>query len=733
MPLEVPRIDVHPTYQEILEEALARIPIHNPEWTNYNIQGDPGVTLLQLFAFMHESLLYRANLIPERNRRKFLSLLGVPMRAPAAAEGFVVFRNEKGPRDTVTLPADTEVRAGKTPFRTLDSVDVVAVDSEVFYKRRIAPETRRDLIEQYRELYGSHSESGDLEFYETVSFEPPVSSAAIPAISLQDTVDGSLWVAVFARQGDSVDEARQTLANATVNLGVMPDYAVTTKALEPGGPPATEGQPALEFELASGEYQPGDEQVPRYRRLQALADTDGLTRPGIVQLTLPGADALTLWEIQEPLEAGTGDYPPFLEDTNRSDRVVTWIRVRLPDTAQGAGLNAKLSWIGINAVRIRQRAHVTFENLGTGTGEPDQIGTLANTPVLPDSLRLTVDGIPWAITDELYSAASEASSAGDEDSDAARVFSLDAESGEIRFGDGLRGARPARGAAIRASYDYGGGREGNVNIGAASRGPTLPSGFRMMNPLPTWGGNEAETVSEAEKNIPRFIRHRDRLVSREDFEDIVRRAPGVDIGRVDVLPEFRPDYPDFCTPGAVTVMVVPRQDAVQPDAPRPDRLTLDLLCRYLDPRRLVTTAVYLSGPAYQGIYLSVGIQPVAGLEFPAVREAVNAALRRFLSPLSGGRDGRGWPLERSVVAQELWAEASRVEGVAYVTGLQLGDVTGAAVQEITLQGLELPRLLAVQTRQGDPEPLGRLLGGPRPGDVGRRRRIVPIPVVSEEC
>ena len=81
MPLKPPMLDDR-KYQELLEEALARIPVHNPEWTNFN-KSDPGVTLVEIFAFLTENLLYRCNQVPERNRRKFLALLGIPLR-PAA-------------------------------------------------------------------------------------------------------------------------------------------------------------------------------------------------------------------------------------------------------------------------------------------------------------------------------------------------------------------------------------------------------------------------------------------------------------------------------------------------------------------------------------------------------------------------------------------------------------------------------------------------------------------------
>ena len=123
MPLEIPKLDDR-NYQQILDETLSRIRVHTPEWTNYS-DSDPGATILQLFAFMTESLLYRCNLVPERNRRKFLSLLGIPMQPAAAAEGFVVFSNEGGSPETVTLSPDLEVMAGKTPFRTRDGLDVL--------------------------------------------------------------------------------------------------------------------------------------------------------------------------------------------------------------------------------------------------------------------------------------------------------------------------------------------------------------------------------------------------------------------------------------------------------------------------------------------------------------------------------------------------------------------------------------------------------------------------------
>ena len=116
MPITVPPLD-NRNYQQILQETLVRIPVHTPEWTNFN-ESDPGVTLLQLFAFMTENMLYRANQIPARNRRKFLKLLGMSLRPASAAQGFVTLTNSRGPLNAYAIDSNLEVRAGNVRYRT---------------------------------------------------------------------------------------------------------------------------------------------------------------------------------------------------------------------------------------------------------------------------------------------------------------------------------------------------------------------------------------------------------------------------------------------------------------------------------------------------------------------------------------------------------------------------------------------------------------------------------------
>ncbi len=334
-----------------------------------------------------------------------------------------------------------------------------------------------------------------------------------------------------------------------------------------------------------------------------------------------------------------------------------------------------------------------------------------------------------------------------------KVFTVNAESGEIHFGDGMRGARPPVGATLRADYAYGVGRAGNVGASSINSSPALPAGLKVNNPVRTWGGAEAETVGEGEKQIARYLQHRDRLVNATDFETITLRTPGVDIGRVEVIPAFSPELAQNepgDAPGAVTLMIVPKYDLNQPDAPVPDRLFLDTICDYLDSRRLVTTEVFLRGPTYKPIWVSVGIDVIAGVSsIPEVREAVKRALSDFLSPLPNAQEQvldtqaallttpqytlmqKGWPLRKPVIALELLAVASRVSGVRLINSVLIAEDTRAPADQISMTGLELPRLVGISVAIGDPIGLDQLRGQGAPAGPGTN--VVPVPVIPEEC
>lgn len=766
MPLQIPQLDDR-SFKQLVAEVTARIPVHTPEWNNFN-DSDPGMTLVQLFAFMTENLLYRSNRIPEANRLKFLSLLGIGLQPATAGRGLVEIRNERGPVRATTLRAGAELLAGNVRFRTRNDINILPVSARLFYKR---PQTGLDeaTLQQYRELYETFLEgpADDLVFYETLPLERPEIGKPLPELELSDsaggTIDGALWLALLAREGGdvtrAVDDARRAIAGQTLTIGIYPSNRQDGKLLPPqAGEPGQLEASSLLFEIAAPD--PADTSPlppPRYTRLSVEYAEDVLHAPGIVQVTLPTYEKLLLWSF-DPTEEGTLDYPPRLEERDVAERVVTWIRIRLPEDEQAqesAAIKqaARISWAGINAARVIQTIPVANERLGVASGAPNQLYKVANTPVIAapvgseqaeSAFVLQVQNDNdifelWERTDDLYAAGPEA-----------KVFTLDPESGQVRFGSGLRGRRPGFGREIRASYEYGGGPEGNVNIGAINKSAALPGGFKAENPVPTWGASRGETVAEGEQNISSAVRHRDRLVTVQDFKDLTRRTPGVAIGRVEVLPLFNPEafIPGGAQqrwPGALTILVVPEHSLEQPTPPVPDRLFLDAICRWLDPRRLVTTEIFVRGARFVSIAVSVGVTTIPGQVRAIVHRDVQDAIRRYLSPLFGGPpaigadgcaepNGLGWPLGMELRSRDLEAVAVRVPGVRYVNDIRLGVLSGVNLQELDVRrmdGIELPWLAAIGVREGDPDDPGALVGQkPEQPEQGRR---VHVPIVPQKC
>jgi hypothetical protein len=780
MPLPIATLDDR-TYQDLVTEALARIPVHNPEWTNFN-ESDPGVTLLELFAFLTESLFYRANQIPDRNKLKFLSLLGVPLSPAASAKGLVAISNERGPLQTVTLNDGLEVRAGAVPFLTEHGLDVVPVEAQVYYKRKANAPTEQQATDYYNNLYASYLAvlpGTQLQFYETV----PLS--AVTGIDLTtDPVDGAVWIALLTRAGDKpvadteqgwadlAEQARAQMAGRTLSVGIVPLLTADTREVGPGGATARGQSALLQFQLPSlppGGLLPDNPalRVAQYRALPVTyLNPNPLDEPGVVEVTLPQQDGLRLWQNLEPNEPGVGSFPPTLVDTSFNQRLITWLRVSALDPVTGgpSAASVGLLWLGINAVMVTQRTSVANERLPDGTGEPDQTATLSQTPVVPDSVQLSVTTgdtiVRWEEVADLSAAGPEVPTPdprlppGSPPAPGAnaQVFTVDPESGVITFGDGTRGARPAYGASLRASYGFGAGSAGNVGAGAINSGPSLPAGFSVTNAVRTWGGADAESVDEGVKQIPRYLQHRDRLVNATDFETIARRTPGVAVGRVDVIPASSPalatNEPGD-VPGAVTLMVVPAYDPLHPDTPEPDSQFLSAVCDYLTPRRLVTTELYVCGPVYRDILVSVGLQVVGGLAAAPVYAAVKQALLAFLSPLPASPDDaldsqaalltglqgaalqNGWPRNKPVVALELLAVASRVKGVSLVNAVQIAEPGGASVAQIDMAGLNLPRVVGISVSGGDPVPVESLGGQAPPG--GGAPNYLPVPVFPEEC
>ena len=752
MPLPVPHLDDR-RYDDLVAELLARVPAHTPEWTNPRT-GDPGVTLIELFAWLADTVLYRANQVPERQRRVFLNLLGLGLKPARPARGLVALLPAPEQRDALDLRARARVER-PLPFETLQEIALAPVSGEVYLKRRVGADSHPALAEtiaQLGQLYGGRA----LDTYETTPLY--ADGLAVPGgvDIVGQSVDRSVWIALLAPKAARGEDAaalrqraRELLAAdedgvpRPINVGVIPALTLA------------DDQPlASERERIGADWEISVEgaRATDYHSLEVLHDSsEGLKREGVFRLVPPGAALIGVGPSARGVDAlsGVDDEPPRLDDPERQQRLVAWLRLRAAAGVQ----QLRLAWVGLHAVQLVQHVGHAGLVVAQTAGVPGEQVALPFGDIDPVSLAVQIaepgeDYRDWRRVDDLALVSHRADAARD-----ARAYELDPQSGLLRFGDGVRGRVPAPGSRVKlVDARSGGGRAGNLPAGTLRELVATPqreraplAKLKLLQPTATRGGEDAETVEAAEARIPGHLRHRERAVTADDYRVLALETPAVDVARVEVLPRFVPRTRAFGVPGVVTVMVLPGTlDGAVGSAPNPraDRPLIEAVHAQLDARRPLATELYVIGCEYLPVAVSVAV----GLRDDAPRDAtlaaVRSAIRRLLWPLApGGFDGRGWALGRALADRELEVEAARVSGVATVAGVNLfvRDEAGAwtlaprnaaGLQPVALAPWQLPELMQVVAEVGNAAPARVDAPADEPGGRGTR---VAVPVITTVC
>jgi predicted phage baseplate assembly protein len=700
------------SYEQLREELLRRIPVYTSEWTDHN-ETDPGIALLELFAYLGESVLYRFNQIPDTTKIEFLRLLGVQPRPPLPATALLAATTDLAAGKQIAK--GVKVSAGSIGFETVAETYVWPLDSAAVGKTPAPASDGSRAEDDSRDDAKARvglPPSATADFYVTTQLPADPAAPGAAVLDVSSTLDHSLWIAVLRKKTTDVGQ----LAHGSLFVGVAFDEQVATPfALQAlAGTGETEqfasgglntDPPPMIWQLWNG--------TGKGFSLLSIGDdtTRGLTTTGVVEVLLPGQLPVFDPTARTP---GDSDNPPPLIDENQAANVIAWIRVSRPSTAHLNDAIHRIRWAGLNATRAEQALTANPELLGTGTGDADQRYPLTHHPVLPRTMSLQVeepDGWhDWQEVDAFV-----ASTPDD------RHYTVDYSAGSVEFG-GMR--LPQLGERIRVlTYSYGGGVAGNVAAGAVNAISGV-GGVKIANPLPAVGGADAATMNEALDAIPIDVHRQDRAVIADDFRDLALQVTGVK--RAETLPLFHPDTPSVDAAGVVSVIIFPTEDLTSPDAPMPDLGLLRRVAQYLDLRRLVTTELYVIPPTYHKVVVSVGLAVRTGYQVDAVRRWVEQILRQYLASLPpSGPDRAGWPLGRAVRRAELEAVVMQVEGVEYVNDLILAVPTGTgydAVAEVALDKWEVPELVALAVVSGDPLPAGGTYQPPEPPGT-----IVPLP------
>lgn len=638
MPLPDPKLDDR-RFQDIVDQAKSLIPRYTPEWTDHNVS-DPGITLIELFAWMTDLTLYRLNRVPEKTYLRFMDLLGVSLKPPVPARTRIALWLSAPQPGPITIARGTEVATVRTGDLEATSF---ATDDELVL---VPPTLRHLLYSADAEAFTDRSERIDTRGDRYDAFQDP----PIPGEALYLGFD-------------------ENLSNHILRLTI--DCDVEGIGIDPRDPP-------LLWEAWCGD-------ASGWLPIHVERDeTGGLNRPGDVWLHLP-----------EHLEQAT-----FGRRSGYWVRVrVIQPRANQPMYAASPSVGSIAAATLGGEAWATHSTTIISELLERATGLPGQTFQLEYTPVLPrrDDEYLEVQDPDTGEWERWHEVATFADTGPDD-----RCYTLDGVTGIISLAPTIRepdgterahGATPKRGAAVRFTrYRQGGGIEGNVGANTLTvLKSSIPYVARVTNIRPATGGLNAESLEAAKRRVPSMLKSRDRAVTAEDFEFLAGEA-SPQVARAKCI-QTRTDGSSSVPPGTIELLIVPvlpTERERTPDTLQPSPELLERVREYLDERRLLGTQLVVDGPAYVGVSVEARLYVQPHRDPEQVRQQVADRLTRYFDPLLGGPDGAGWPFGRPVHLSEVQSVILSVPGVEFaqdVTLYQIDTLSGetrAAGQQITI-------------------------------------------------
>ena len=748
MPLEIPNLD-DLTWAQLMDEARSLIPRFAPRWTDHNAH-DPGITFIELFAWLAEMQLYQLNRVGQRHREVFGRLAGVNrgLRRPAQVDIRVEGR----------LNAGVFMRAG-TQLTPLEGTEIIF-------------ETETDLFLTRSRLLRVIADDGSGPIDQTDANEKP--GIAFLAFGEKAQKGAQLKLGFDAFYPREEPEIRLT-AHIFAD-----DLAARCGSDVPLGRTDDERNSGPFVDLV-WEYQAAGN---RWLPLEFSDETGAFSHSGAITLSLP----------TDAVPGAGGQF---------------WIRSRI---RQGYyDIEPRLRSISLNVLPCSQRETVRDERLGEGNGRPDQSFKLAKKPVLvPKSQSRTLitssDVSDWdhlarqlgrsrpALADSLRKSpaafgtnglseyrrikelnrelagsaniqpqaarstveqnparpAFEASSGEDDGTGNADISHLightplvievdnepwrsvisfvrsdrnsnhyvfDIESARVEFGNRLNGQVPMPGQQVKALwYQASSGGLGNVAKGLRwkFRNAGIP-GVTLTNPEPATGGTDPEPLDEMELRARAQLNRPERAVTLRDLELLALSTPYSYVARAKAIT-------DCPVSESITVVAVPKVRPGRKGPPMaPSPLFLSTVRRNLERRRLLCDMLRVIGPVYVEVRISArlrlekGAAPLVVIE--RARQALDRFLRGELQPadqiLAPDRDSlrdtstkspcfTRWPFGRSVFPSEVYSILDGVGGVDFASNLVMSATRDGIPVEATETGaIPIPRVGLVYPGQHD--------------------------------
>jgi predicted phage baseplate assembly protein len=635
MPLPKPTLDTR-SFDQLVAEGRGLIARLAPQWTDHNAS-DPGITLLELAAWLTEQNLYRLDRLSDEAIRGFARLVGAQPLAPQVASTVVAIDNPNGLG--IALPARIQLHSAVAPlFESREAVDVsparlvalacaddaggfadlTALDASLTGYSPLGPRPR---VRTGHAYYLGFDRALDAAGH-TLSLHLWTDNWHADAATRQALIDDQAALAARIRRQCQGEWARR-----------VGDWRLHYRA-----------RTVWEFHAGGGLWQP----------LKDVTDeTRALSLTGFVRFAAP-----------------LGHQPGALAP----QPTLYFIRCRLVDG--GYECAPRLLHTAFNAMSAEHAISRAERLLGKVAGHAGARLAFGDQSIVADSVQLRLDNGAGKVQAD-WTTRLDWDDSGAHD----RHALLLPEDGALVSGNGLRGQTLPAGFAVHARYRVGGGAAGNVpantlvalpasadNLALAPALGSMAAALTLAQPFAATGGAPRETLDALRARAFTLASAVDKAVTLADFERIALATPGVPVARAHAVAGVHPALPCYPARGLVTVVVVPR---CRLPAPMPSHALLERVRAWIEPRRLVTNEVIVIAPRYRRVGVQAQLHLDMEVDAAATLQLARRAIDRFFDPLTGGPDGTGWPIGRTVYRNEVMALLAALPGVTRVTDFGL--------------------------------------------------------------
>jgi|GEM_PF-164912 predicted phage baseplate assembly protein len=715
------------TFNDLVQECLLRIPRYCPEWTNHN-PSDPGITLVEMFAWLTDQMLYRFNQVPRRYYVAFLELLGIRLQSAVPARADLTFYLTKAQSDIKCIPKGIEVATIRTETQqavvfTTDK-DLIIGQPKIKYlltSNGYSHNLSTELSPARGFVYQAESPSNFNNIYH-VNNDGSFQDVNF-AYLLEDSQPGNCFYLVL----EAILPIQSTSALAIVNQGDTLQNSITGNVLAltfKGTAAATTGinpdDPPLLWQAWNGR-----EWVDGILRQNQDDKTKGFSFHQIGQ-PLQGADIILHLPQEFPVVT-FGSYEGH------------WVRCVYepqPNSNELYLRSPEISSIEVRAIGgqvcASECVRVESELLGVSDGKPGQLFQLQGYPVLKREVGEGIQVILPGGEVEDWQEVQDFADSGLTD----KHYIIDSRTGEVQFGPLVRepnqmvqqisdrasadlsvrrlrqrsreiseptknidnylewqyGAIPPIGAEIRMkSYRVGGGIRGNVAKNQLTVLRTaIPYVKNITNYLEGRGGKEAESLNEAVMRVPQILRTSETAIAAEDFENIAQQN----------LLVYRAYCPPCDSPGYVRVLIVPdpRDNNLSevdfcrlfPEGIKPDehlKLEAELkeeLENKFNQHKSLGIKVEADEPDYVGMKIIAEVFLEQKYNKREKRNEMHDMILKklyfFLNPITGGLEQKGWSLGNSVKISDIVAFLQNMPEIGYVGQVQIFSIRKSSEQ-----------------------------------------------------